>query len=736
MLFSLTHSPPSSLPPSPPFLPLSPLPPSLSSLFSLTPSLPPLSSLPPYLPPSLPPSLSPSQVMADLLVGESVLVKWKGNFKQATVSSIEEKSVEVRLRHSGLTLVYSLNPSNSRSDTSAVTGEVSIIPNAPPSVTQLKLGTLVCAPLVPDKTAYHPGKIVEIKQPHKSFRVEPFPNERGSDHTRQEDKHLYRNTWWPVDSLRLLKGIKTTLCTPGLIDMFGTAFVSDTSTTSMHSLDKSISSQEPESSIFNIEVSSPFRRASSSKPPPTEPKSSSPTPTYGPMQTLGALPSYMDANPPPPLNSSPQQQQQTTEVFNKSSYYTTTSPPTAHQAPPHPPPQLPTSHAATLPPPPPPPPPPHLPPAHPHTPTAVATQATPLIQPHHHQQQQQIDYYSSSFQRGQRIKLKDYKGAKKGEIIVTPEGVKKKFNGKQWRRLCGVEECWKESQKCGLCSKHLNSPTTSIVSPTVMGGAGGGVVPGIKRSLSTALDGGTTGDSRRKPGDHHHHHHALFSSEKRRRIHSHGGGGAAGAAGMTRHHSIDVFPPEATAGGEEGRKSISGDSLPPDGRGGGSTIWEDFSESEQIAVFALGSLSGTSRNSTPFSPLTSPPMVSPLTNGDVFHYNSRGGGASPRLPEFSGHLPMYSCTSLYQRPQGQKKSPMLNSHTPGFSAFPSSGGGAYAAAAAGNMFAAYNPSGSSGVFQMPTGATSYEGLNSSISSSSAMTSSGVLSSGDSKVSVC
>ena len=35
-------------------------------------------------------------------------------------------------------------------------------------------------------------------------------------------------------------------------------------------------------------------------------------------------------------------------------------------------------------------------------------------------------------------------------------GIRKKFNGKQWRRLCGVDQCQKESQRHGFCSKHLS----------------------------------------------------------------------------------------------------------------------------------------------------------------------------------------------------------------------------------------------------------------------------------------
>ena len=46
---------------------------------------------------------------------------------------------------------------------------------------------------------------------------------------------------------------------------------------------------------------------------------------------------------------------------------------------------------------------------------------------------------------------------KKGEIVVAPDGFRKKFNGKQWRRLCSAHNCEKESQKKGLCSRHLSS---------------------------------------------------------------------------------------------------------------------------------------------------------------------------------------------------------------------------------------------------------------------------------------
>jgi hypothetical protein len=34
--------------------------------------------------------------------------------------------------------------------------------------------------------------------------------------------------------------------------------------------------------------------------------------------------------------------------------------------------------------------------------------------------------------------------------------IRKKFNGKQWRRLCSKDGCPKESQRRGLCSRHLS----------------------------------------------------------------------------------------------------------------------------------------------------------------------------------------------------------------------------------------------------------------------------------------
>ncbi|CAF0797797.1 unnamed protein product, partial [Didymodactylos carnosus] len=45
---------------------------------------------------------------------------------------------------------------------------------------------------------------------------------------------------------------------------------------------------------------------------------------------------------------------------------------------------------------------------------------------------------------------------KKGDIVEAPNQIRKKFNGKQWRRLCSKDNCPKESQRKGLCSRHLS----------------------------------------------------------------------------------------------------------------------------------------------------------------------------------------------------------------------------------------------------------------------------------------
>lgn len=50
--------------------------------------------------------------------------------------------------------------------------------------------------------------------------------------------------------------------------------------------------------------------------------------------------------------------------------------------------------------------------------------------------------------------------------MSTPNGIRKKFNGKQWRRLCSNETCTKESQRRGFCSRHLSQKGNALRSST------------------------------------------------------------------------------------------------------------------------------------------------------------------------------------------------------------------------------------------------------------------------------
>jgi hypothetical protein len=50
----------------------------------------------------------------------------------------------------------------------------------------------------------------------------------------------------------------------------------------------------------------------------------------------------------------------------------------------------------------------------------------------------------------------DEKSYNKGDVIITDLQIRKKYNGKQWRRLCSYENCTKESQRFGFCSRHLS----------------------------------------------------------------------------------------------------------------------------------------------------------------------------------------------------------------------------------------------------------------------------------------
>ncbi|XP_061573139.1 protein capicua homolog isoform X2 [Cololabis saira] len=62
---------------------------------------------------------------------------------------------------------------------------------------------------------------------------------------------------------------------------------------------------------------------------------------------------------------------------------------------------------------------------------------------------------------------------KKGDVVCTPNGIRKKFNGKQWRRLCSRDSCMKESQRRGYCSRHLSMRTKEMEAAGGERGGGG-----------------------------------------------------------------------------------------------------------------------------------------------------------------------------------------------------------------------------------------------------------------------
>lgn len=64
---------------------------------------------------------------------------------------------------------------------------------------------------------------------------------------------------------------------------------------------------------------------------------------------------------------------------------------------------------------------------------------------------------------------------KKGDVVATPGGIRKKFNGKQWRRLCSKEGCNKESQRRGYCSRHLSLKGKLRLDESKMDWSSGGI---------------------------------------------------------------------------------------------------------------------------------------------------------------------------------------------------------------------------------------------------------------------
>jgi len=111
---------------------------------------------------------------------------------------------------------------------------------------------------------------------------------------------------------------------------------------------------------------------------------------------------------------------------------------------------------------------------------------------------------------------------KKGDVVFTPHGIRKKFNGKQWRRLCSKDGCSKESQRRGYCSRHLSLRGKSLRAPG-LGPPGFGFHVGRRRPMDVASDGGrlfwnlagptSTGASTADPGLFGHQSMRQFAED-------------------------------------------------------------------------------------------------------------------------------------------------------------------------------------------------------------------------------
>lgn len=91
---------------------------------------------------------------------------------------------------------------------------------------------------------------------------------------------------------------------------------------------------------------------------------------------------------------------------------------------------------------------------------------------------------------------------KKGDVVSTPTGIRKKYNGKQWRRLCSKDGCTKESQRRGFCSRHLSlrGVTRSSNTPLAQGAAHTPQQRSSSKSLSSSGTG-VEGDETSRESD-------------------------------------------------------------------------------------------------------------------------------------------------------------------------------------------------------------------------------------------
>ena len=522
-------------------------------------------------------------------------------FRPAVITLVDRSSIGVKLCDSNQTISYQLgneknhNGNNSLEDRANSQGGICIIKNEVPEPSVLIVGTEVCVRVPPKSTRFYLGHVSSIRDNPKAFQITfaaDLAKQNSSSNIKKEVKEGEEDDcdsfWCSLKDIRLLEGL------------FATSFAT-TNMSGSTVFDQSVPFQishpvgtMDQQSVY-VDVYRGIRSA--------------PAPTYGPMQSLGSLPACTTMETIHSHVSLP---------YSGFAQYNSPAVP-SH---PTPPPLTPISSQGS-------PGIPNMSPAHSQS-SPVPLSMTPV--------QQTFPEYYTPLPRGPRIKLKDYKNAKKGEIIITPEGIKKKFNGKQWRRLCGVDDCWKESQKCGLCSKHLNSPTPPQI--PIQRRIGG------KRtsSLSTSMEHTDSNGSDKagtNSGD------GQDSPSKRRRVQSQG---SAITTSQASSITTSLSDTSLAKGGEAGKKVV----VNGKGRDAGSkdrkqsSTWDEFSESEQAAVYGLATLGNTRTSTTSFSPLQSPAITSPSPN-DVFL-------SPPRMMDYSHPAAMISGT--YQRSHNPRKSPI------------------------------------------------------------------------------
>lgn len=510
------------------------------------------------------------------------------------ITIVDRSSIGVKLYDSSQTISYQLgsknqNKNNSLEDKTNSQGGICIIKNEVPDPAALQVRTEVCVRVPAKSTRFYLGHVRSVREDSKTYQItfaadsaKQSSNKKVKKEVKEEEEDDSESVLCHLKDIRLLEGLFAT--------SFATVNMSGSTV-----FDQSVPSFPISNPTGGMEQQPVYIDLYS-----RNIRSAPAAPTYGPMQSLGSLPACT-----------------TMDSIHQVSYagfgqYNSPTIPAQHSHP-TPPPLTPISSQGS-------PGIPNISPSH--------SQSSPVLSMG---QATGFDYYTP-LPRGPRIKLKDYKNAKKGEIIITPEGIKKKFNGKQWRRLCGVDDCWKESQKCGLCSKHLNSPTPPQI--PIQRRIGG------KRtsSLSTTLEhsdsnGGEKGSTKTSSGQD--------SPTKRRRVQSQG----STNSNMTSSSSDGTPPKEAEACKTMAVNGRDPNAAAAKDRKQSGSAWDEFSDAEQAAVYGLATLGNTRTSTTSFSPLQSPAIASPSPS-EVFL-------SPPRMMDYS-----HTSAMSYQRPHNPRKSPI------------------------------------------------------------------------------